>query len=111
MYWTFWQTAVQENVPSSVLSRVSSYDWLATYAVGPVGYLVAGWLAVLFGAPAALVASATVLLAGTAAVASTATSRAGPTRCRGYGLSVRSLLRLAQWQLVNHNRPGPGLEP
>ncbi|WP_223874840.1 MFS transporter [Salinispora oceanensis] len=68
VYWTFWQTAVQENVPSSALSRMSSYDWLATYAMGPVGYLVAGWLAVLFGAPAALVVSATVLLAGTAAV-------------------------------------------
>jgi len=68
VYWTFWQTAVQENVPSTVLSRVSSYDWLATYAVGPLGYLVAGGLATVVGAPGALVVSASVLLIGTALV-------------------------------------------
>src|SRR5205085_1480045 len=32
-----WLTALQRNVPSRLHARVSSYDWLSAYALGPIG--------------------------------------------------------------------------
>ena len=40
-----WQTALQSRVDSSVLSRVSSYDWLGSMALLPGGYALSGLLA------------------------------------------------------------------
>jgi MFS family permease len=42
---TVWTTAIQRLVPEKVLSRVSSYDWLVSYAVAPVGLAAVGPLA------------------------------------------------------------------
>ena len=41
----WWETALAERVPPAALSRVSSYDWMVSLALLPVGYLVAGILA------------------------------------------------------------------
>lgn len=65
-----WQTAMHEHVPNDVLSRVSAYDALGSIVAVPVGQLVAGPLAAVFGprevavvggALYALIASATLL--------------------------------------------------
>jgi MFS family permease len=48
MIW--WETALARHVPAHVLSRVSSYDWMGSLALLPLGYLVAGPLASAFGA-------------------------------------------------------------
>jgi MFS family permease len=48
MVW--WETALARHVPAHVLSRVSSYDWMGSLALLPLGYLVAGPLASAFGA-------------------------------------------------------------
>ncbi|MBB2987818.1 MFS transporter [Terracoccus luteus] len=40
-----WSTALQEHVPTEVLSRVSSYDLLGSFVTIPVGTLAYGWLA------------------------------------------------------------------
>src|SRR5207248_2619470 len=40
-----WETAVAERVPPHVLSRVSSFDWMGSLALTPIGYLLAGTLA------------------------------------------------------------------
>lgn len=44
-----WTTTLQRNVPSALLSRVSSYDYLASFAIGPVGLAVAGPIAAVTG--------------------------------------------------------------
>ena len=48
MIW--WETALARHVPAHALSRVSSYDWMGSLALLPLGYLVAGPLASAFGA-------------------------------------------------------------
>ncbi|HEY9354033.1 MAG TPA: MFS transporter, partial [Nocardioides sp.] len=44
-----WQLSMQENVPSDLLSRASSYDQLGTYIAIPVGQLAMGPLAAAYG--------------------------------------------------------------
>jgi MFS family permease len=48
MIW--WETALARNIPGHALSRVSSYDWMGSLALLPVGFLVAGPLAQVLGA-------------------------------------------------------------
>ena len=40
-----WNTAMAERIPPEALSRVSSYDWMGSLILLPVGFLVAGPLA------------------------------------------------------------------
>jgi predicted MFS family arabinose efflux permease len=40
-----WNTAMAERIPAQALSRVSSYDWMGSLVLLPVGFLVAGPLA------------------------------------------------------------------
>jgi MFS family permease len=47
MIW--WETALARNIPPRSLSRVSSWDWMGSLALMPVGYLVAGPLAGVLG--------------------------------------------------------------
>jgi MFS family permease len=49
-----WITALQEQIPHALLSRVSAYDALGSYALGPFGTIVAGPLAVAVGAAVVL---------------------------------------------------------
>ncbi|BCJ38581.1 MFS transporter [Actinocatenispora thailandica] len=44
-----WDTAIQQHVPREVLSRVSSYDDLLSYAAIPVGQLLVGPAAAYWG--------------------------------------------------------------
>ena len=41
-FFTLWETSLQEHVPEHALSRVSSYDYLASAGMMPVGALLAG---------------------------------------------------------------------
>jgi Transmembrane secretion effector len=52
---TFWQTALQQNVPEHALSRISSFDWLGSIAFNPLGYALIGPLAAAIGTTQALV--------------------------------------------------------
>ena len=49
-----WSTAIQEQIPAHLLSRVAAYDALGSYALSPVGTTVAGPLALLIGTATAL---------------------------------------------------------
>jgi hypothetical protein len=53
-----WMTALQRNVPGHTLSRISSFDWLGSVALNPVGYALIGPLAVAIGTPETLVIAA-----------------------------------------------------
>ncbi len=46
----WWVTALAERIPPRALSRVTSYDWMVSYALLPLGYLLAGPLASRLGA-------------------------------------------------------------
>jgi predicted MFS family arabinose efflux permease len=46
----FWETALARNIPAHALSRVSSYDWMGSLALLPLGFVIAGPLASVFGA-------------------------------------------------------------
>ena len=39
---TLWESTLQLEIPTHVLSRVAAYDWLGSYAFIPVGYVLAG---------------------------------------------------------------------
>jgi hypothetical protein len=55
---TLWTTALQRNVPTHALSRISSFDWLGSVALNPVGYALIGPIAVAFGTPQTLAVAA-----------------------------------------------------
>ncbi len=46
----WWLTALAERIPPQALSRVSSYDWMVSCALLPLGYVLAGPLATQLGA-------------------------------------------------------------
>lgn len=46
----WWETALVRHIPANLLSRVSSYDWMGSLALLPLGYAIAGPLAGVFGA-------------------------------------------------------------
>lgn len=52
MIW--WETALARQIPANALSRVSAWDWMGSLALLPLGYLIAGPLAGLFGAQTVL---------------------------------------------------------
>jgi MFS family permease len=45
----WWTTALAERIPPDKLSRVSSYDWMVSLALLPLGYVLAGPLASALG--------------------------------------------------------------
>ena len=54
---------MQQHVPPQALSRVSSYDWLASIVFQPIGFSAVGPIALALGAPATLIGAA-ILSAG-----------------------------------------------
>ncbi len=60
----WWQTALAERIPADMLSRVSSYDWMVSLGLVPIGYILAGPLATVLGADnVLLVGSALAIVA------------------------------------------------
>jgi hypothetical protein len=55
-----WETTVQREIPDAVLSRVSSYDWLISMVLGPLGVAAAGPIAAAFGPRTGLLISSAV---------------------------------------------------
>ena len=51
----WWMTALSERIPADKLSRVSSYDWMVSLGLLPVGYVLAGPLAGALGAVEVLI--------------------------------------------------------
>ncbi len=60
---TLWWTTLQQTVPQAAISRVISYDMAGSYALQPIGYLLAGPLAIAVGLSAAMVICAGTALA------------------------------------------------
>jgi MFS family permease len=69
-FFTLWETSLQEHVPADAISRVSSYDYVASTGMMPLGVIVAGPVSEALGIHATLawmsaigIASALTLLA------------------------------------------------
>jgi hypothetical protein len=56
----WWLTALAERVPPDKLSRVTSYDWVVSNGLLPLGLILAGPLSSAFGAVAVLIAGSTL---------------------------------------------------
>lgn len=67
VFGVLWQTTMQREVPAESLSRVSSYDMLGSMMFGPIGLLVAGQAADLFGTEETLLACAVIIVLSTLA--------------------------------------------
>lgn len=61
-------TKLQESVPRELLGRVSSLDWVTSYALVPLSFALTGPVAALIGARATLVGAGALGLAATAAM-------------------------------------------
>ena len=59
-FFSLWETSLQEHVPDETLSRVSSYDYLASAGLLPLGIAVAGPASVAFGLQTTLVAMSVI---------------------------------------------------
>lgn len=68
LFEVWWLTALAERIPPHLLSRVTSYDWMGSLALLPLGYLLAGPLAERLGATDVLLGGS-VLAAGLLALA------------------------------------------
>jgi MFS family permease len=60
---TLYQTAFQRNLPDHAISRISSYDWLGSLALNPLGYALIGPIAAVLGTSETLVAAALLNIA------------------------------------------------
>jgi MFS family permease len=57
-----WETTMQEHIPADKLARVYSYDMLGSLLAVPLGQVLAGPAAQAFGAKAALVGAASLIV-------------------------------------------------
>ncbi|MEV0384365.1 MFS transporter [Nonomuraea sp. NPDC050643] len=67
VFGVLWQTTMQREVPAESLSRVSSYDMLGSLMFGPIGLLLAGPAAGLFGTEQALLGCGVIVVVATLA--------------------------------------------
>jgi MFS family permease len=81
LFGTYFDTAMQQQVPPEMLARVSSLTLFPAYGVGVIGYAIDGPLAAAFGTTAVFAVGAVYGLASSAAVLSLRSVRA--VRWRG----------------------------
>jgi len=67
---TLWETSLQEHVPDRALSRVSSYDYLTSAGLIPLGNLTIGFVTAAIGLHHALFAMTVVGVTAAVAIAS-----------------------------------------
>ncbi len=65
VYLVLWDTTIQERVPAELLARVSSFERMATFALMPVGMVLAGPVAAAIGVETTLLVSAAWLAVST----------------------------------------------
>jgi hypothetical protein len=63
-----WSTALQEQIPAQMLSRVAAYDALGSVGLAPIGTTLAGPVALALGLGTTLTGAAIVILASSLVV-------------------------------------------
>lgn len=64
LFEVLWATSLQEHVPATALSRVSSYDALGSFVLGPIGLLIVGPVSQALGAKWTLIAAGCLVAFG-----------------------------------------------
>jgi hypothetical protein len=80
---TLWFTALQDNVPDHLIARVSSFDWMGSTVLRPIGLAIVAPIAAVVGPAAVLLVAAGVTAAtliGITAQPSVRSLRAGVPR-------------------------------
>ncbi len=75
-----WATTLQQEIPSEKLSRVSSYDWLGSFALVPLGTILVGPLAASIGLAGTLWVATGVVVAACLATLAVGDVRRLPAR-------------------------------
>ena len=75
-----WMTALQENIPSDKLSRVTSYDALGSFVLGPVGLLLVGPVSAVLGVEHTLIAAGGLVAIGNLGALGTRSVRRLPAK-------------------------------
>lgn len=70
-----WFVTFQQRIPEHLLSRLSSFDWLGSIALNPIGYALVGPLSGAIGVPATLYGAAAVNAAVSLVVAASPSVR------------------------------------
>ena len=65
IFGVLWETTLQREIPAAMLSRVSSYDWLGSVGLAPIGIAVAGPVASAAGPRPAELGCAALAFAAT----------------------------------------------
>ena len=73
-----WMTALQEYIPGDKLSRVTSYDALGSFVLGPLGLLLVGPVAAAAGVERTLIGAGLLVAAGNVVALSTRSVRSLP---------------------------------
>jgi MFS family permease len=73
-----WMTALQEYIPGDKLSRVTSYDALGSFVLGPLGLLLVGPVAAAVGVEGTLIGAGLLVALGNVFALSTRSVRALP---------------------------------
>jgi predicted MFS family arabinose efflux permease len=73
-----WFTALQSHIPREQIGRISSFDWLGSIALNPLGFALVGPLAAASSPEAVLVGAAVLMLASSAAILAVPSVRALP---------------------------------
>jgi MFS family permease len=60
LFEVWWLTALAERIPADKLSRVTSYDWMVSLGLVPLGFVVAGPAADAIGATEVLLGGAVI---------------------------------------------------
>ena len=63
-----WLTTFQDNVRPEQLSRIAAYDWLGSFAMLPLGYLLAGAAEATLGVGPTLWGAAGIVVVATVVV-------------------------------------------
>jgi MFS family permease len=66
LFIVWWETALAERIPPHLLGRVTSYDWMGSLALMPIGFLAAGPLGESLGSTRVLLWGSLIALAAIA---------------------------------------------
>ncbi len=94
---TLWFTALQENVPEEAISRVSSYDWMGSTVLRPIGFALVGPIAARVGAGPTLIAAGVLTLSMQSVIA--------------FLPGIRDLRRRAKTEIPSSKEAGSAAEP
>lgn len=87
-FFTLWETSLQEHIPEDRLARVSSYDYVASAGMMPIGMLTAGPVSEALGVHATLAAMSAVGIAFAVALLAVPSVRNLPRRPRALGTAA-----------------------